>query len=228
MPLFAPDYRQFPGSRPSNTSWQLYCLYQVQIINADKEQPVYLGQGEHDIIGSIFARAFADDPVNRWMFNGAVIQGAYSTLARWVYIPRGIVYTSRDQTAGAMWLPPGVKKDLPVAGNLAMAHALVTNGGLGAVKNALIFEQAVMKARPPGEYYYLGFIAVLPGQQGRGLGGQMMQPGLTLCERDKMPALLESTKEANIPFYERFGFKVSRKIEPGHGCPPLWQMWRDS
>jgi hypothetical protein len=42
-----------------------------------------------------------------------------------------------------------------------------------------------------------------------------------------MPAYLESSKEKNVPFYERNGFKVRERFEVPNGGPPIWLMWRE-
>ena len=53
-----------------------------------------------------------------------------------------------------------------------------------------------------------------------------MAAGLKRVDAAGMPAYLESSKKANVPFYQRFGFEVIEKIVPAKGCPPLWLMWR--
>ena len=53
-----------------------------------------------------------------------------------------------------------------------------------------------------------------------------MQPVLELCERDGVPAYLESSKERNIDFYARFGFRVRDEVKLPAG-PKMWPMWRD-
>ena len=36
----------------------------------------------------------------------------------------------------------------------------------------------------------------------------MLAPGLALCDTEGLPAYLESSKEPNVAFYGRFGFRV--------------------
>lgn len=38
---------------------------------------------------------------------------------------------------------------------------------------------------------------------------------------------LESTKPENVPYYQRFGFRVTREIALPDAGPPLWAMWRE-
>ena len=67
-----------------------------------------------------------------------------------------------------------------------------------------------------------------PPAQGRGLGSAVLRPGLELCDREGLPAYLESSKESNVGFYARFGFRVTEEVRmPGDG-PSVWLMWRDA
>jgi hypothetical protein len=54
-----------------------------------------------------------------------------------------------------------------------------------------------------------------------------MQPVLEQCDTEGLPAYLESSKEKNIPLYERYGFKVTDELRLVKGGPPLWPMWRE-
>ena len=54
-----------------------------------------------------------------------------------------------------------------------------------------------------------------------------MRPVLEECDRDGIPAYLESSKERNVPLYERNGFRVQRTVDVPSGGPRIWLMWRD-
>jgi hypothetical protein len=51
---------------------------------------------------------------------------------------------------------------------------------------------------------------------------------LERCDGERVPAFLESSNPRNIPFYERQGFVVTKRLDrlPG-GAPLLTQMWRE-
>ena len=53
-----------------------------------------------------------------------------------------------------------------------------------------------------------------------------MQPVLTRCDTDGIPAYLESTKERNVGFYEHHGFAVVGCVDIPLDGPALWLMWR--
>jgi predicted GNAT family N-acyltransferase len=48
---------------------------------------------------------------------------------------------------------------------------------------------------------------------------------LELCDSERLPAYLESSKERNVDFYARHGFRVTSELRLPKG-PPMWPMWR--
>ena len=55
----------------------------------------------------------------------------------------------------------------------------------------------------------------------------MLQPVLARCDRDGLPAYLETTKARNVGFYERRGFTVVGEANIPLGGPPMWFMLRE-
>ena len=80
-------------------------------------------------------------------------------------------------------------------------------------------------ASPP--HWHLAVLGTEPEAQGKGRGSSVLQPVLDRCDRDGEPAYLESSKEGNVPFYERHGFRVTERLDVPKGGPSLWLMWRD-
>lgn len=80
---------------------------------------------------------------------------------------------------------------------------------------------------PKAPHYYLLAIGVDPPRQGKGIGSRLMTPILDRCDREGMPAYLESSKERNLALYERHGFRVVEQVELPGGGPPVWLMWRE-
>jgi ribosomal protein S18 acetylase RimI-like enzyme len=79
-------------------------------------------------------------------------------------------------------------------------------------------------ARPP--HFYLAALGVAPSAQGQGLGSKLLAPALEICDRDGVGAYLESSKESNIDFYARHGFRVTGEYRLPRG-PAVYLMWRD-
>jgi ribosomal protein S18 acetylase RimI-like enzyme len=76
------------------------------------------------------------------------------------------------------------------------------------------------------DHYYLAVLGTHPDQQGRGVGSALMAPVLAKCDAEGVGAYLESSKESNVPFYERHGFAVVGEVTFPSG-PTIWPMWRD-
>jgi hypothetical protein len=54
-----------------------------------------------------------------------------------------------------------------------------------------------------------------------------MRVVLDHCDDEGLPAYLESSKERNVPFYSRHGFKVVKEVPIPGGGPKIWTMWRE-
>jgi predicted GNAT family N-acyltransferase len=105
---------------------------------------------------------------------------------------------------------------------------MIRYSGFKSIPRGLAVDNALAKAKPSKPHYYLFAIGCRSTQRGKGNGGTLMQAGLERADVENMPAYLESSKESNVSFYQRFGFEVIEKIIPTKGCPPLWLMWRES
>jgi ribosomal protein S18 acetylase RimI-like enzyme len=73
---------------------------------------------------------------------------------------------------------------------------------------------------------YLSVLGTDPAAQGRGIGSALLAPVLRQCDEDGVPAYLESSKERNVAFYARHGFRVREELALPRG-PQMWLMWRD-
>jgi ribosomal protein S18 acetylase RimI-like enzyme len=78
---------------------------------------------------------------------------------------------------------------------------------------------------PHEPHWYLAVIGVDAARQGFGLGSMLVQHTLASCDKDQVPAYLESTNPKNIPFYERHGFELLGTIQAG-ASPPMFPMLR--
>jgi ribosomal protein S18 acetylase RimI-like enzyme len=77
-------------------------------------------------------------------------------------------------------------------------------------------------------YIHLLIMGVSQDYQGKGLGGKLVRALIDKSESENKPIYLETQKEDNIHFYEKYGFTVKKKIilpEPFN--LPMWLMIRD-
>lgn len=136
-----------------------------------------------------------------------------------------IVHNGRV-VASASWLRPGETprgwwRETRIS--VRCARALVR--GRNRAKGLRILGE-MTKSHPTEPHWYLALLGVDPAHQGAGLGGQLLRAKLALCDNDQVAAYLETQKPDNLPFYERFGFRVIKEITV-KGCPTVWLMWRD-
>jgi ribosomal protein S18 acetylase RimI-like enzyme len=166
---------------------------------------------ESRVIAAITA-AFAEDPVVRWMYpDGWGYWEYFPDFAR-AFAGKAFANDTADELEGhgcaAMWLPPGIEPD--EAAVVGVLQRTLRRGILSEV-----FEMLGQMAQfhPTGTHWYLPMIGVDPREQGQGLGSALLRRGLARCDRDQLPAYLESTNPRNVPLYERFGFKVVGEIK---------------
>jgi GNAT superfamily N-acetyltransferase len=186
--------------------------------------------GDRERLVAMMARAFDDDPIANF-FAAQDRRRArrvldFMDVAYRMTSPHGEVYTTDGIEGGAAWTPPG-KWKMGIVDQLKMLPSFVRVATLRRLPGVMSALNAVEKKHPHEPHYYLLGIGVEPELQGRGLGTQLMAPVLEKCDRERMPAYLESSKEVNVPLYERNGFKVTEQFQVPNGGPPIWLMWRD-
>jgi GNAT superfamily N-acetyltransferase len=125
----------------------------------------------------------------------------------------------------AIWLAPGTWRPPLLRQLLALPGVLLRLGSRLPAANAVY--GALLRVHPERPHWYLSGIGTDPPAQGTGVGGDLMRSRLARCDAARLPAYLESSKEANVPFYERHGFGVTGQLTVPGGGPTLWLMWRD-
>lgn len=168
--------------------------------------------------------AFAADPMTRWTWpNPEQYLAAMPRMARAFggrAFARGGALATGDYSGVALWLPPGVEPD--EAGLAEVMQSTVAPSKLA--DGAGLFEQ-MATYHPHEPHWYLPLIGVDPAQQGRGCGDALMSYALARCDRERVPAYLESTNPRNMSLYRRHGFEPLGTIQVG-SSPPLVPMLR--
>jgi ribosomal protein S18 acetylase RimI-like enzyme len=179
----------------------------------------------------MLTRAFDDDPVARYAcppdeLRPGVLERFHAARDRQI-LGAGEIWMSEGGESAAVWAAPdrwrtSVRDDLDLS--RAMLHPrLLPRAPL--VGWALL---GIERRHPPQpRHWYLATLGTEPAAQGRGLGTAVLAPVLEECDRDGLGAYLESSKERNIDYYARFGFRVTEEVRLPRG-PRLWFMWRDA
>ncbi len=94
-----------------------------------------------------------------------------------------------------------------IAQQLRLLPRLLSTGPRATVR-AAGWMGAWAKHDPEERHWHLGPLAVDAHLQGMGLGSRLMQVFCARMEAAREDAYLETDKEINVRFYERFGFEV--------------------
>lgn len=168
--------------------------------------------------------AFTSDPFIRWMFPRA--DQYVSAFPRVLQYFAGAAFGSQtayrtDNFSGAaLWLPPGVSPDEEGLGQVLVDHV-----DEDMQEHVFAVMEQVGEGHPDVPHWYLPAMGVDPIHQGLGIGSSVMDHSLARCSQTCGLAYLESTNPANVPFYQRHGFKVVGEIRI-HGSPVLTRMLR--
>jgi len=188
------------------------------------------GAGDLVAISRSLAAAFADDPVWEWLLpaNGGGGTGA-ARMFEWItagHLGDGTVWTMPDASATAVWAPPG-RHRTPSTRVIAALPRIM--GALGPRGLRRLASLAALERRHPSEpHWYLAILGTRPDHQGRGLGSAVVAPGMAAADAAGVGCYLESSKESNVPYYQRLGFEVIGTHDAGgSGGPRLWLMWRE-
>jgi ribosomal protein S18 acetylase RimI-like enzyme len=182
-----------------------------------------------DPLAGALTRAFDDDPVTRWVYAADGSRPKWtSRFFAWQLrrlAPQDVSWTTGDGRGGAaLWALPGRWRE---SGRETLGLLRLTLPGvLPRLPRVLRGLGQVELRHPADRHLYLAVLGVDPDRQGQGVGSQLIRPGLDLCDREGLPAYLETGKEANLAFYGRHGFAVVDRLELPKG-PPVWFLWRE-
>jgi ribosomal protein S18 acetylase RimI-like enzyme len=179
-------------------------------------------------LADVLARAFDDDPVTRWSYGEGPRRSVWvKRFFTWQLrrlVGHDVTWTTADRAGAAIWALPGRWRE-SLTETLRLVAAV--GPGLGRrMPRVLRGLSEVERRHPEPRHLYLAVLGVEPDHQGTGVGSRLITPGLELCDREGLPAYLESSKERNLAFYGRHGFRVTGEVALPDG-PPVWLMWRD-
>jgi ribosomal protein S18 acetylase RimI-like enzyme len=155
--------------------------------------------------------AFAADPAVRWMYPRAEQYLQYFPEFVRAFGGRAFEHGTASWLTGyqgaALWLAPDVQPDADAMG--ALLEQSVSEQRLPEVVSLL---EQMSHFHPSHPHWYLPLVGVDPRMQQRGFGSGLLMLGLERCDREGLPAYLESTNQRNISLYERLGFQTLGRI----------------
>lgn len=179
-------------------------------------------------VATVLAKAFHEDPVMSWLvpdettrdrrqrtFYRAELHHAHAN---------GLVLTTDDHAGAALWLAPK-KWKLDTMTVVRHAPAMLRSFGR-RIPKAIALQSAMEAVHPHEPHWYLAILGTDPHRQGLGVGAGLITGVTDRCDTTGIGAYLESSKEANVAYYQRFGFVVTGEVTMPDG-PTLHSMWRD-
>jgi ribosomal protein S18 acetylase RimI-like enzyme len=181
-------------------------------------------------LAAMLTRAFFDDPVSVWTcrharLRPAMLERFHGARLRQL-VGENEVWTAPGGSSAALWAPPErwrttLREDIVLTRSLLHPRLIAR---LPNVARGLLGVERAHPREPP--HWYLALLGTDPAAQGQGLGSAVLGPVLERCDVDGVAAYLESSKERNIAFYARHGFRVTRELHLPRG-PTMWAMWRE-
>lgn len=195
----------------------------ASVLGAAASGVVRVGPRDSASVLDTITVAFAADPPSRWLYpdDGGYLRH-FPTFIRALggaALKEGTAFAAEDCSGTALWLAPDVSPDEEGLMRLVETVAPSKRAEMGGVI------EEMGRYHPSEPHWYLPFIAVVPSQQGRGLGAALLRRGLAESDATQLPAYLESTNPRNRPLYERHGFEAIGEIRVG-SCPPIVPMLR--
>jgi ribosomal protein S18 acetylase RimI-like enzyme len=138
---------------------------------------------------------------------------------------RGWIRLAAEGAGIAVWIPPGAREEHEAIGPAPPGEEADILGAHADLHAS--FWGWVGTHEPDEPLRYLSHIGVMPERQGEGLGTALMHDGLAQADRDGVPAWLETSKGANVAYYESFGFRTVTDEDAPEGGPHIWFMRRD-
>lgn len=183
-----------------------------------------------DQVRGVVGRAFLDDPMVPWLFPDESTR-AISTTAFFGGLVEGymrsgqridVVEHDGKVVAAAMWrIPNDAEIDWqtsPSIGELLFAFVGPRAQNLGAAFGEFT------QHWPPSPFAYLHILAVDPAHQGRGVGRQVIAPGIAAARERGLLVGLETTNPKNHSFYRSVGFTEVETFDIAEDAPPATAM----
>lgn len=181
-----------------------------------------LKESHHQEAALCLATAFLNDPIlGKHMFRQDYLKGSGATTLFADMIENqyktgkfnSVAVNAKGAVQGvALWQGPDEPKGIPLGEMLRMLLIAPNIFGYSHIYRSLAGASAVEAKHPKYKHYYLAYVGVSPLCQGQGIGSTLIKPILQRADEEGIPCYLETGSPDNLPFYEKYGFKVTRQI----------------
>lgn len=178
-------------------------------------------------LAKLLADAFSNDPVNQWLLeshgNTQDVRTRFFHSYLTTYLRDAVVQTLPNFGGAAMWAQPGYTN--PKLLDDLRDYWRWMNLLKGASLKTARLNDRMKKLRPTQPHWYLALLGTPAEFRGKGYGGKLLEHQLNNCDREGIMSYLESSNEANIGLYMRYGFKLTNEFTVA-GSPRLYTMER--
>ena len=175
-----------------------------------------LDETELEPASQLFARAFFEDPISRYLFPDRETRIHQLTAVFQSYLRYGIRFgevhsPGGELQAGAMWLGPDECHMTAEHSSQVGFDDLPDQLGDEAMER---FEQyfgwmeEVHQREAPARHLYLAVLAVDTASQGQGIGTSLIRNMTTRADKEGLPCYVETQQPRNVPLYLRHDFEV--------------------
>ena len=180
-----------------------------------------------DTLSQVIAGAFHDLAPSRWLIDDPAARREIFPGYFRIYVEHamasGVVHTTPDRTAAALWIPvgeDGPSQPLDYDARLAVATRPWTG-------RFLAFDAALDRHHPAGvPHHHLAMLAVSPQRQRQGTGTALLRAYHATLDKARVPAYLEATDLRTRQFYLRHGYTDrGRPVQLPDG-PLMYPLWR--
>ncbi len=188
-----------------------------------------LDRADRDLALDAFCAGFADEPYTRWALDGP---GYKRRLGEMMSID-----VDESFVVGELWATPGFEAVAgwsPSAGRAERRRLIEADwseyGRLFGERGAALrqLDLLAVESVPEGPLWYLESLATAPRHRRRGHASDVLAPVLERCDRDGLPAALDTANAAALPFYAAHGFtQVGTAEVADAGAPRLWVLLRE-
>lgn len=199
------------------------------------ETPLIRSAVEADLsdLGSSLCRAFIEDPMMQFIFGELAhkpeaLEWFMTAGARYGLLWGRVLTTAATARGASVWLGPGEGEMIPERLAAAGFDQAPEYMGMEAFERFMaVMEhfQGLHGRIAPKPHWYLMILGVDPECQRQGLGGLLLEPVLCEAREAGLAVYLETSREENVAFYERHGFRMEEaSVTPG-GLR-VWAMLR--
>jgi GNAT superfamily N-acetyltransferase len=183
-------------------------------------------------VAQVLGKAFENDPVSIAVYKNYAAGKRLRALTvdfsieLSVCIHKGYpIHVKEDGkiVAAAMIYPPGTYP-LSIIDQWLIVFKSFFMNGFYDIRNWLKWLEEIDKNHPTEAHYYLEYIGVEPGYQGKGYGSSLIKHLIHKADELGVGCYLENANPLNLPFYQHFGFQITSEKEI-IGLPS-WFMWR--